>query len=47
VLFPQFQRALFGIDPLAKSFDCEVLAPSIGLKQIRTAVAELMVGLAG
>ncbi len=47
VLFPQFQRALFGIDPLAKSFDSEVLAPSIDLKRIRRAVAELIEGLAG
>lgn len=47
VLFPQFQRALFGMDPLAESFDSEVLASSIDLKRIRRAVAELIEGLAG
>lgn len=46
VLFPLFQRALFGMDTLAKSFDSEVLAPSIDLKRIRRAVAELIEGLA-
>ena len=42
VLYPRFPRALFGMDPLAGSFDPEVLAPGFDLKPIRKAVAELV-----
>ena len=44
VLFPRFPRALFGMDPLAKSFDDEVPTPGFDLKPIRRAVAELIEG---
>jgi AcrR family transcriptional regulator len=42
VLYPRFARALFGLDPLAASFDRESLAPDFDLKSIRKAVAELV-----
>jgi AcrR family transcriptional regulator len=45
VLYPRFQRAVFGLDPLAKSFDHETLAPDFDLKPIRKAVVELMESL--
>jgi AcrR family transcriptional regulator len=45
VLYPRFPRALFGIDPLAKSFDDEALAPDFDLKPIRKAVAGLIESL--
>jgi hypothetical protein len=47
VLFPRHPRALFGLDPLAKSFDGEAPAPNFDLKPIRSAVRELMKRLAG
>jgi AcrR family transcriptional regulator len=43
VLYPQFPRALFGIDPLGDSIECEVRAPD--LKLIREAVADLIESL--
>jgi AcrR family transcriptional regulator len=45
VLFPRLSRALFGIDPLAKKYDREDIAPDFDLKPIRKAVAELLVGM--
>ena len=42
VLFPRFPRALFGIDPLARSFDDEVMGPSFDLKPIQMAVTEFV-----
>jgi len=42
ILYPRFPRALFGIDPLAKSFDDDALAPDFDLKPIRKAVADLI-----
>lgn len=42
VLYPRFQRALFGLDPLAKTFGREALAPDFDLKPIREAVADLV-----
>jgi AcrR family transcriptional regulator len=46
VLYPRFPRALFGVDPLAKSFDPERLSPSFDLKTIRKSVVELIDSLA-
>jgi AcrR family transcriptional regulator len=43
VLYPQFPRALFGIDPLSESIEREVRAPD--LKLIRKAVADLIESL--
>ena len=45
VLYPGFQRALFGMDKLAKSFDREALSPDFDLKPIRKAVADLIESL--
>src|SRR6202051_3466714 len=42
VLYPRFQRAMFGMDELAESFDRETLAPDFDLKPIRKAVADLI-----
>jgi AcrR family transcriptional regulator len=42
VLYPQFPRALFGIDELATGFERENRAPDFDLKPIRKAVAELI-----
>jgi len=42
VIYPRFQRALLGLDPLVKTFDREVLAPSFDLKPIRRAVADFI-----
>ena len=42
ILYPRLPRALFGIDPLAKSFDDDTLAPDFDLKPIRKAVADLI-----
>ena len=44
-LHPRFTRALFGIDPLYKSFDDETLRPDFDLKPIRKAVADLLKSL--
>jgi len=41
-LHPRFHRALFGIDPLYKSFDDETLRPNFDLKPIRKAVTDLL-----
>jgi AcrR family transcriptional regulator len=46
VLYPQFPRALFGMDGLADSFDREARASDIDLKPIRKAVADLIESLA-
>jgi AcrR family transcriptional regulator len=45
ILYPQFARALFGMDKLADSFDREARASDIDLKPIRKAVAELIESL--
>ena len=45
VLYPSFQRTLFGVDPLVKSFGDGIISPDIDLKPIRKAVAELLVFL--
>jgi AcrR family transcriptional regulator len=45
ILYPRFPRALFGIDPLAESFDDEALAPDFDLKPIRNAVADVIASL--
>jgi AcrR family transcriptional regulator len=42
VLYPQFPRALLGIDRLPKSFDHEALSPNFDLKPIRKSVAALI-----
>ena len=42
VLHPRFPRALFGIDPLIKSFDEGGLSPDFDLKPIRRAVRSLL-----
>ena len=42
VLHPRFPRALFGVDPLIKSFDESGLSPDFDLKPIRKAVADLL-----
>lgn len=42
VLYPRFARALFGLDPLAESFDREALSPNFDLKPVRVAVADLI-----
>lgn len=41
-IYPRLPRALFGLDPLAASFDREALAPDFDLKSIRKAVTELI-----
>jgi AcrR family transcriptional regulator len=46
VLYPQFPRALFGLEELAESFDDEALATDFDLKAIRKAVADLIESLA-
>jgi AcrR family transcriptional regulator len=45
VIYPRFPRALFGMDPLAESFDDEALSPDFDLKPIYKAVAELIESL--
>lgn len=42
VLYPSFQRALFGVDPLIKSFGDGIISPDIDLKSIRKTVTELI-----
>jgi AcrR family transcriptional regulator len=42
ILYPRFPRALFGMDPLAASFDDERLSPHLDLKPISKAVADLI-----
>ena len=46
VLYPRFPRALFGLDPLAESFDHEAPVQDLDLKPIRKAVVELLGSLA-
>ena len=46
VLHPRFARALWGLEPLAKTMDSEGLAAGFDLKPIRKAVAELIESLA-
>jgi len=45
ILYPRFPRALFGIDPLAKSFNEEAAAPDFDMRPISKAVAELIESL--
>ncbi len=45
VLYPRLPRALFGMDPLAKSLDDETLSPDFDLTAIRIAVADLLSSL--
>ncbi len=45
LLYPRLPRALFGIDPLATSFDREAVVPNIDLKPIRRVVAEVIASL--
>ncbi len=45
VLYPRFTRALFGLDPLVKSFDREAVTPDVDLKPIRGAVVECIESL--
>jgi hypothetical protein len=45
VIYPRFPGALFGMDPLAESFDDEALSPDFDLKPIYKAVAELIESL--
>ena len=45
LLYPRLPRALFGLEPLVKSFDREALAPAVDLKPIRKAVTELIESL--
>jgi len=45
ILYPRFPRALFGMDPLAESFDDEALSPGFDLKPVRKAVVDLLESL--
>lgn len=45
LLYPRFLRALFGMDKLATSLSADTQAPSLDLKPIRKAVAELIESL--
>jgi hypothetical protein len=45
VLYPRLLRALFGLDPLAGSFDDEALSPDFDLKPIRKAVTGMIASL--
>lgn len=45
VLYPRLPRALFGMDPLAKSLDHEALSPDFDLTPIRIALADLLSSL--
>jgi AcrR family transcriptional regulator len=45
ILYPRFPRALFGIDPLAESFDDAALSPDFDLKPVRKAVVDLLESL--
>jgi AcrR family transcriptional regulator len=45
ILYPRFPRALFGMDPLAESFDDEALSPDFDLKPVRKAVVDLLESL--
>jgi AcrR family transcriptional regulator len=40
VVYPRFQRALFGLEPLLKNLDDETINPDFDLEQIRKAVAQ-------
>jgi AcrR family transcriptional regulator len=42
ILYPKFQRALFGMDTLAKKFDDKELSAEFDLTHIRKAVADLV-----
>jgi hypothetical protein len=46
VLYPRYVRTLFGVDPMGKLFDHQVLAADFDLKPIRKAVKELIASLA-
>lgn len=45
LLYPRFARALFGLDPLAPSFDPDTLSPNFDLGPVRTAVADVLAAL--
>jgi AcrR family transcriptional regulator len=45
VLYPRFQRALFGLEDLIERFDDRALSPKIDLRPVRRAVAELLESL--
>jgi hypothetical protein len=45
ILYPGLQRALFGLEHLAESFDREASASDFDLKRIRKAVADLLESL--
>lgn len=47
ILYPRFPRALFGIDPLAQSFDQEALSASFDLTPVRHAVTAVIQSLPG
>jgi hypothetical protein len=42
VLYPRFPRAMFGMDPLADTYDPNKLPPGFDLKPIRRAVADVI-----
>ncbi len=42
LLYPKLTRSLFGMDPLAKSFQREALSPEFDLRAIRKAVSDLV-----
>ena len=46
ILYPRFQRALFGVVPLIEDLDREALSPAFDLKPVRKAVTELLDSLA-
>lgn len=45
ILHPRFERALFGVDALAPTFNQDKLSPSFDLKAVRKAVAGLIKSL--
>lgn len=45
LLYPRLPRALFGMEPLAKSLDDEALSPEVNLTPIRIAVADSLSSL--
>jgi AcrR family transcriptional regulator len=42
ILYPRWQRALFGMDELAKNFDAHAISPDFDLKPIRKVVVNLI-----
>ena len=45
LLYPRLLRALFGLDPLAATFDREALVPDIDLKPIRKIVVDVIASI--